>query len=207
MFSNRTLVEERSHATKILAAVAFSTEDQLGGPAPPTGRSCRTRPEALVDLVVACRPDHFQDSDAVVLAAYCRAIVLEKTASAGLVANGYVAADGKPSGWLPILQAATRVISTYSRMLRLNPAGRPSVPSSEPGPTSSTKACRWRPVVSPAPTDKTLTPADQDALTRALAVTRAEDPGRRRQIFNSMLAHKSWQSVAVFAATCAQVVR
>jgi hypothetical protein len=53
------------------------------------------------------------------------------------------------------------------------------------------------------PTDKILTAADEDALTRALAVTRAEDPGRRRQI-DSMLADESWQSVAVFAATCAQ---
>ena len=57
--------------------------------------------------------------------------------------------------------------------------------------------------MSPAPTDKPLTPADEDALTRALAVTRAEDPGRRRQI-DTMLADESWQSVAVFAATCAQ---
>ena len=31
------------------------------------------------------------------------------------------------------------------------------------------------------PTDNTLTPADEDALTRALAVTRAEDAGRLRQ--------------------------
>ena len=53
------------------------------------------------------------------------------------------------------------------------------------------------------PTDNTLTPADEDALTRALAVTRAEDAGRLRQI-DSMLADESWQSVAVFAATCAQ---
>jgi hypothetical protein len=53
------------------------------------------------------------------------------------------------------------------------------------------------------PTDKILTPADEDALTRAVAVTRAEDPGRAKQI-DSMLADESWQSVAVFAATCAQ---
>ena len=48
-----------------------------------------------------------------------------------------------------------------------------------------------------------MTPADEDALTRALSVTRAEDAGRLRQI-DSMLADESWQSVAVFAATCAQ---
>jgi hypothetical protein len=57
--------------------------------------------------------------------------------------------------------------------------------------------------MSPAPTDKILTAADEDALTRALAMTRAEDAGRRKQI-DDMLADESWQSVAVFAATCAQ---
>jgi len=37
-----------------------------------------------------------------------------------------------------ILQAATRVISTYSRMLRLNPAGRQAAaPTSELAPVSA----------------------------------------------------------------------
>jgi hypothetical protein len=55
------------------------------------------------------------------------------------------------------------------------------------------------------PTDKTLTPADEDALARALAATRAENAGRAKQI-DAMLADpsRSWQSVAVFAASCAQ---
>ena len=120
---------------KSSAAVAFSTISPGARLHPPEDLAGPER-KLFVDLVVACRPDHFQNSDAVILAAYCRAIVLEKTASAGLVADGHVAADGKPSGWLPILQAATRVISTYSRLLRLNPAGRQSVPSSEPGAAS-----------------------------------------------------------------------
>jgi len=50
----------------------------------------------------------------------------------------YVTADGKPSPWLQILQAATRVTSTYSRMLRLNPSARQSTPGED----------RERPVVS-----------------------------------------------------------
>jgi hypothetical protein len=59
--------------------------------------------------------------------------------------------------------------------------------------------------MSPAPTDKILTATDEDALKRALAVTRAEDGGRRKQI-DDMLADpsRSWQEVTVFAATCAQ---
>jgi phage terminase small subunit len=90
----------------------------------------------FVDLVIACRADHFQNSDIAMLCVYCRAIVLEKAASAGLKADGYVAADGKSSGWLPVLQAASRTISTYSRMLRLNPSARQTSPSSEPEPIS-----------------------------------------------------------------------
>ena len=48
-----------------------------------------------------------------------------------------------------------------------------------------------------------LNATDIDALTRALAVTGAEDGGRRKQI-DDMLADEAWQDVAVFAASCAQ---
>ena len=82
----------------------------------------------FLDLVLGCRPDHFEQTDRPLLAAYCRAVCLEQTASTGLAAAGFVI-DGKPSGWLPILQAATRTISTYSRMLKLNPAGRHAAPA------------------------------------------------------------------------------
>ena len=46
---------------------------------------------------------------------------------------------------------------------------------------------------------------DIDALNRCLAAARAENAGRRQQI-DSMLADptRSWQEVAVFAATCVQ---
>jgi phage terminase small subunit len=91
----------------------------------------------FVDLVIGCRADHFLNSDAGMLAVYSRAIVLEKAASAGLAADGYIV-DNKPSPWLPVLQAATRTISTYSRMLRLNPSARYATPSSsEPEPPIS----------------------------------------------------------------------
>jgi hypothetical protein len=89
--------------------------------------------------VLACRADFFETSDAPLLATLCRdGIVLARTASAGLKADGYVTADGKPSPWLPILQAATRVISTYSRALRLSPASRQTTPAAD----------RERPVIS-----------------------------------------------------------
>jgi hypothetical protein len=54
------------------------------------------------------------------------------------------------------------------------------------------------------PTDKTLTPADEDALKRCLVACRAESAARARQL-DSMLADEPWQEVAVFAATCAQM--
>jgi phage terminase small subunit len=84
--------------------------------------------QAFVDLVLACRSDHFQPSDAPLLAAYCRAVVLEKAASAGLAEDRYVMRDGKSSGCLNVLAQATRIMSTFSRMLRLNPAGRQTMP-------------------------------------------------------------------------------
>lgn len=117
---------------KSSADIAFSTSSASRVP-PPDDLTGDAR-AVFVDLVIGCRPDHFQNSDVAMLAVYSRAIVLEKAASAGLKADGYVSSDGKPSAWLPILQAATRTISTYSRMLRLNPAGRQTVPSSEPEP-------------------------------------------------------------------------
>src|SRR5258708_36945795 len=89
----------------------------------------------FVDPVLGCRPDHFQPTDAPLLAAYCRAVCLEQTASSELAAAGFVI-DGRPSGWLNILAQATRTISTYSRMLRLNPAGRQPTPASTPEPIS-----------------------------------------------------------------------
>ena len=49
-------------------------------------------------------------------------------------ADGYVAADGKPSGWLAVWVQHQRAVTTLSRMLRLNPAARSMTPSpsSEP---------------------------------------------------------------------------
>ena len=117
--------------SSIAAAFSTSTTARLQ----PTGDLTGPEREVFVDLVLACRPDHFQHSDAPLLAAYCRAVCLEQIASSELAAAGFVI-DGRPSGWLNVLAQATRTISTYSRMLKLNPAGRQSVPSSEPSPVS-----------------------------------------------------------------------
>ena len=47
------------------------------------------------------------------------------------------------------------------------------------------------------------TEIDRDALTRALAMCRAENPGRAAQI-DSMLTDRPWKEVASFAANCSQ---
>jgi phage terminase small subunit len=107
----------------------------------PTGATPRLRPPddlaagsperaLFVDLVSSVAASHFRDCDAVLLAAYCRALCLEQTASSELAASGFVI-DGKPSGWLPILAQATRSVTVLSSKLKLNPLSRLSS-SSEP---------------------------------------------------------------------------
>ena len=123
---------------KSSAAVAFSTISPGARLHPPEDLAGPER-KLFVDLVVACRPDHFQNSDAVILAAYCRAIVLEKTASAGLVADGVIG----DSTWhkmpadpdTPILRRGTsgRAVSGLQKgLLKLGP-GTPTDPGQADG--------------------------------------------------------------------------
>src|SRR4051794_27468118 len=95
-----------------------------------SGTASRIRPpddfdgdarKLFVDLGVACRPDHFTDSDIPLLARYARALVAEKLAADELERASVV--DDRPSPWLAVWQARMRSITTLSRMLRLNPAG------------------------------------------------------------------------------------
>ena len=62
-------------------------------------------------------------------------VVREQVASGELAAGGYVGADNRPSPWLAVLQQATRQVSTYSRMLRLNPSARVLAKSPDERPT------------------------------------------------------------------------
>ena len=77
----------------------------------------------FVDLVSSVAASHFRDCDAVLLAAYCRAVCLKQTASSELAAAGHVI-DGKPSGWLNVLAQATRSVTVLSSKLKLNPLSR-----------------------------------------------------------------------------------
>jgi phage terminase small subunit len=79
--------------------------------------------EEFLAIVLGVRPDHFMACDTPLLAAYTKAIVLERVASGELRSAGYVDGD-RPSPWLNILTQATRSMTVLSRMLRLNPQAR-----------------------------------------------------------------------------------
>jgi hypothetical protein len=115
---------------KSSSALAFSTStaDRIKPPGDLAGEARKL----FVDLVCSCRPDHFDPVDAPVLARYARALVEEKVAADEL-ALAYIL-DSRPSPWLAIWQAKIRAVTTLSRMLKLNPAGRHSAPSSAEPP-------------------------------------------------------------------------
>ena len=88
--------------------------------------------QLFLDLVLGCEPTAFRASDAPLLAAYVRAILQERAASAHLEAEGHVI-DGKPSPWLAVLAQALKGMATLSHRLRLSPQGRsPTNPKRPP---------------------------------------------------------------------------
>jgi hypothetical protein len=90
--------------------------------------------QAFASLVLACRPDFFTEAHLPLLAAYSRAVVLERAASKGLREDRHVLRDGKPSPWLPILALASRQLTTLSRALRLSPASQHATPTPKEPP-------------------------------------------------------------------------
>jgi hypothetical protein len=80
--------------------------------------------QIFTDIVLSVRPSHFMPCDRPLLAAYARAIALERLASGELARAGYVEENGKPSPWLAILQQASKSMLALSIRLRLSPQGR-----------------------------------------------------------------------------------
>jgi len=80
-------------------------------------------------IVLSAPRDGLTASDIPLIACYARAIVQERVAAGELKAAGHVSADGKPSPWLPVWIASQRAVTTLSRMLNLNPAGRRQLPA------------------------------------------------------------------------------
>ena len=93
--------------------------------------------KAFLDIVLACKPSHFQPSDVPLLAAYCRAIVLERQASNALAVAGHVTEDGRVSPWMKVWEQANKAMLSLAHRLRLSPQGRsPNLPT-RPAPTAS----------------------------------------------------------------------
>jgi len=110
------------------ASAGFSTSPPVARLRPPADLGDGPERNLFIEIVMACAPGHFQSSDATLLAVFCRAAVLEKIAASELAAAHYIDAEGRPSGWLNILTQSQRVISTYSRLLKLNPIARAPAP-------------------------------------------------------------------------------
>jgi phage terminase small subunit len=54
--------------------------------------------ELFLDIVTSNPPNHFTRSDRALLAAYCRACILQEVASSELAAAGYLPENGRASG-------------------------------------------------------------------------------------------------------------
>jgi hypothetical protein len=72
--------------------------------------------QVFCDLVGSSKPDAFRDSDQPLLSAYCRAIVLERSAAAELAGG-----DGKA---LAKWNGAVKAVVALSMRLRLSPQSR-----------------------------------------------------------------------------------
>jgi hypothetical protein len=100
---------------------------------PPSGLTDDERSRFL-DIVMACKPDHFLPSDVPLLCLYVKALAECQLATEQLRAGGRVV-DGKPSAWLAVLTAATKSVLALCMRLRLSPQGRRPTVSASPLPS------------------------------------------------------------------------
>jgi phage terminase small subunit len=92
--------------------------------------------EVWLEVVAGAAPDHFDNSDRVLLAAYCRAGALERRASDELAVSAI--AGEQPSPWLQVHASAVRALTALSVRLRLSPKSRtPSQRATRKGPPPS----------------------------------------------------------------------
>jgi hypothetical protein len=78
--------------------------------------------QIFVETVASAPPDHFAGEDVALLAAYCRAMALERRASDELAACATV--GNRASPWLDVYATATRAIATHAVRLRIGPRSR-----------------------------------------------------------------------------------
>jgi phage terminase small subunit len=78
----------------------------------------------FISLVSTNPADHFRPSDAPLLIAYVRAILLEREAAEHLATQGHVTVDNRPSAWVGIQTAASKTMLSLARALKLTPTAR-----------------------------------------------------------------------------------
>jgi phage terminase small subunit len=79
--------------------------------------------ELFTGFVASVAADHFRPSDAPLLTAYCRQILLEREAAEHL-AQGIVSIDNTASAWVAIQQQALKQMLQLARALKLTPTAR-----------------------------------------------------------------------------------
>ena len=78
----------------------------------------------FIDVVLGSPANHFLPADIAMISLYVRHTVGERIAFGEFQAAPIV--DGKPSPWLAIMVAHSRVMTTTARRLNINPANRVS---------------------------------------------------------------------------------
>jgi hypothetical protein len=84
-------------------------------------------------VVTSLPPSHFEPADVPMICAYARAVIGEKIADLELSAQP-VLENGKVSPWLSVWQGRVRALTTISRRLKVNPAGRSDVRTGHEAP-------------------------------------------------------------------------
>jgi phage terminase small subunit len=88
------------------------------------------------EVVSGADSEHFQASDAPLLAAYCRAAALERRAAEELAVSAV--AHGAPSPWLAVHKSAVHSLMEVAVKLRLTPKARtPGQRAGKRGPPPS----------------------------------------------------------------------
>ena len=80
--------------------------------------------ELFVTLVRGCAPNHFRETDRLLLEEYVREALLLQQAAEALRQNSAVMPDGKISPWFQIQQRACKTMALLAMRLRLTPASR-----------------------------------------------------------------------------------
>jgi phage terminase small subunit len=81
--------------------------------------------ELFDELVRGCAPNHFRETDRLLLEEYVREALLLQQAAEALRQNGAVMPDGKRiNPWFQIQQRACKTMAVLATRLRLTPASR-----------------------------------------------------------------------------------